>query len=97
MKLVLGNITFEGKIGDANTKAIVHEIAGIIDTTNHDMVGHTPLECATFLGEELCNHFLAYIIPETYVGEIIYECATSLDVHNNDEWEDDVEMITIID
>lgn len=74
IKLILGNITFEGCFKlDEKTKAIVHEISGIINCTNS--------EEAEKLGEELCNLFDAYLIPEVYKGEIIYECEPEITVY----------------
>jgi hypothetical protein len=83
MKLVLGNITFEAG------KAIVHEITGIINCTNHQMIGKSSKDVAEELGEELVNMFDAYLIPELWEGEIIYECNRSMDVDDDSEWEDE--------
>jgi hypothetical protein len=84
MKLVLGNITFE-----TNPKrAIVHEINGIIKC--EDMVGKSVEEVAIQLGEEMCNMFGAYVIPDVYTGEIIYEVDATMRAYDEDEeWEDD--------
>jgi hypothetical protein len=86
MKLVLGNITFEAG------KAIVHEITGIINCTNHQMIGKSSKDVAEELGEELVNMFDAYLIPELWEGEIIYECNRSMDVDDDSEWEDEDEQ-----
>jgi len=61
MKLILGNISFEGK-----DKATIHEVYGILYCSTQKE--------AEELSEELCNLFLAYIIPDIWAGEIVYEC-----------------------
>ncbi len=68
-KLILGNITFEG-----NT-AIIHEIHAIINCKNEKI--------AEELGEDLCNIFLAYVIPSMYNGKIVFECDTTLNAMND--------------
>ena len=94
MKLILGNITFEGKIGEP-VRAIVHSIAGIIDCSDSDAIGKTPEQVATELGEDLCNLFLAYIIPDVYKGEIIYEVDMVMRVDDEvEEWEDEEDVVT---
>lgn len=74
MKLILGNITFEGQIGKG-AKATVHEVFGVIDCSKAMFAD--PKETALSIGEELCNEFQSYIIPEIYDGEIEYECLAS--------------------
>lgn len=68
MKLILGNITFDGLIGQG-AKATVHEVSGVLDCESKEQ--------AISIGEDLCNDFGAYIIPEIYDGHIEYECLAS--------------------
>ncbi len=70
--LIVGNITFEGLIGEEGTKAIVHEIHGIIDFEH----AHTQdaIDTANRTGEDLVNLFDGYIVLQSYKGEIVYEC-----------------------
>lgn len=56
--LVFGNITFE------NGDAIIHEVTHTLIVDRDD---------AEIIGEELCNIFLAYVIPATFSGNIIWE------------------------
>lgn len=85
MKVIVGNISFE----DDNKKAIVHNIAAIIDCSDHNHPELEPEELAVQIGQDLVNSFGAYIVPEIWDGEIIYECNMSIDVHNSDEWEEE--------
>lgn len=77
--LILGNITFE------EGKAIVHEIYGIIDCSNNDSIGKTPEQVAEEIGEDLCNLFLAYLIPSEYKGKIVYECERGISLLTDEE------------
>jgi hypothetical protein len=66
VKLILGNISFEGDF------AVVHEIKGILEC--HDV------ETATELGDDLINIFEAYVIPSEFNGIIIDENGEEIDV-----------------
>jgi hypothetical protein len=72
--LILGNITFEGLIGENTTKAIVHEISGILHCEGN--------EKAIELGEMLSNEFHSYVIPEIYKGEIEYHCNRQIGIYS---------------
>lgn len=49
IKLILGNISFDESV------TTIHEIYGILDCENK--------ETAYEIGDDLCNIFLAYLIP----------------------------------
>jgi hypothetical protein len=59
--LILGNITFDTK----PKHALVHEINGVLLCENSI--------AAQQIGEEICNDFGAYLIPEIWDGSITYE------------------------
>jgi hypothetical protein len=76
--LILGNISFdhfsekELKLfrGNAEKKALVHEILGIIKCETYEQ--------AERIGEDLCNELLAYLIPSAFDGDIAFECPLEL-------------------
>ena len=84
VQLILGNITFDNFsdeemarfITQADRKAVVHEITGIIECETKEQ--------AEEIGELHVNEFHSYIIPEVFQselsGEIYYECSKALSV-----------------
>lgn len=56
--IIFGNITFE------NGDAIIHEVT-------HTLIVNR--EMAETVAEELCNIFIAYVIPAMFGGDIIWE------------------------
>lgn len=61
VKLILGNITF-----NEDGTATVHEIDALINCESVERAGE--------IGDEFVNEYDAYLVPESFAGEIWYEC-----------------------